>query len=150
MHLALRLIFRRRCLNFINVRAAYVDKIQEHRQKICSQIQIQRGSGSTLGCMHSRSLFGTYFCVDEVLDRRLRRKEKSVILKINTPEDSGSTEACTLGISYAPGFAADFPPEMSEFYQRTHRVRLKNSGTSDKKSACKFRYNEIPRAHLIL
>ena len=57
---------------------------------------------------------------------------------------------CTLGISYAPGFAADFPPEMSEFYQRTHRVRLKNSGTSDKKSACKFRYNEIPRAHLIL
>ena len=54
---------------------------------------------------------------------------------------------CTLGVSYAPAFAADFPPEMSEFHQRTHRVRLKNSGTSDKKSSCKFRYNEIPGAH---
>ena len=37
---------------------------------------------------------------------------------------------------------------MSEFYQRTRRVRLKNSGTFDKKSSRKFRYNEIPRAHL--
>ena len=40
---------------------------------------------------------------------------------------------CPLGVSYAPVFAADFPPEMSEFHQRTHRIRLKNSGTSDKK-----------------
>ena len=56
---------------------------------------------------------------------------------------------CTLGISYAPAFAADFLPQMSEFYQRTRRVRLKNSGTSDKKSSRKFRYNEIPRAHYI-
>ena len=31
--------------------------------------------------------------VDEVLDRRLRRKGKSVILKISIPEDSGSIEA---------------------------------------------------------
>ncbi len=28
MHLPLRLIFRRRCLNFINVRTAYASKIQ--------------------------------------------------------------------------------------------------------------------------
>ena len=54
---------------------------------------------------------------------------------------------CTLGISYAPGFAADFLPEVSEFYQRTHRVRFKNSDTSDKKSSRKSRHNEIPRAH---
>ena len=37
---------------------------------------------------------------------------------------------------------------MSEFYQRTRRVRFKNSGTSDKKSPRKFRYNKIPRVHL--
>ena len=53
----------------------------------------------------------------------------------------------TLGISYAPGFAADFPPEVSEFYQRTHRVRFKNSDTSDKKTSRTARYNEIPRVH---
>ena len=56
-------------------------------------------------------------------------------------------DLCAPETSYAPGFAADFPPEMSEFYQRTRRVRLKNSGTSGKKSPRKFRYNEIPRAH---
>ena len=50
----------------------------------------------------------------------------------------------TLGISYAPAFAADFPPEPLEFYQRTRRVRLKNSSAFDKKSAHKIRHNEIP------
>ena len=54
---------------------------------------------------------------------------------------------CTLGIPDAPVFAADFPPEMSEFYQRTHRVRFKNSDTFDKKSSRQARHNEIPRAH---
>ena len=35
-----------------------------------------------------------------------------------------------------------------EFYQRTHRVRLKNLGTTDKKSSRKIKYKKIPRAHM--
>ena len=42
---------------------------------------------------------------------------------------------------------ADFSPDAPEFYQRTHRVRLKNSGTSDKKSSHKIKYKKIPRVH---
>ena len=56
---------------------------------------------------------------------------------------------CTLGIPDAPVFAADFPPEMSEFYQRTHRVCLKNLNTSDKKSSRKIKHKKIPGAHKI-
>ena len=48
MHLALQLIFRRRCLNFINVRTAYASKIQAPPTKISLQIQAQRDSESTL------------------------------------------------------------------------------------------------------
>ena len=55
---------------------------------------------------------------------------------------------CTLGIFHAPAFAADFPPAAPEFYQRTHRVRLKNLGTTDKKSSRKIKYKKIPRVHL--
>ena len=54
---------------------------------------------------------------------------------------------CTLGIFHAPAFAADFPPAAPEFYQRTHRVRLKNLGTTDKKSSRKIKYKKIPRVH---
>ena len=43
---------------------------------------------------------------------------------------------------------ADFSPDAPEFYQRTHRVRLKNSGTSDKKSSHKIKYKKIPRVHV--
>jgi len=32
----------------------------------------------------------------------------------------------------ALAFAADFPPAAPEFHQRTHRVRLRNLGTTDK------------------
>ena len=48
MHLPLRLIFRRRCLNFINVCTAYASKNQAPPTKILSQIQVQRDSESTL------------------------------------------------------------------------------------------------------
>ena len=33
----------------------------------------------------------------------------------------------------ARAFVADFPPAAPEFHQRTHRVRLRNLGTTDKK-----------------
>ena len=54
---------------------------------------------------------------------------------------------CTLGVFHALAFAADFPPVAPEFYQRTHRVRLKNLGTTDKKSSHKIRHRKIPREH---
>ena len=38
---------------------------------------------------------------------------------------------------------ADFSPDAPAFYQRTHRVRLKNSGTSDKKSSHKIKYKRF-------
>ncbi len=45
-------------------------------------------------------------------------------------------------------FAADFPPDVHKFNQRTFRVRLLNLCTSDKKSSHKIRHKEIPRAHI--
>lgn len=48
----------------------------------------------------------------------------------------------------ALAFTADFPPAAFKFYQRTHRVRLKNLGTTDKKSSRKIKYKKIPRAHM--
>ena len=54
---------------------------------------------------------------------------------------------CTLGVFIALAFMADFSSDAPEFYQRTHRVRLKNSGTSDKKSSHKIKYKKIPRVH---
>ena len=56
-------------------------------------------------------------------------------------------QKCTLGVFLALAFMADFSPDSPEFYQRTHRVRLKNSGTSDKKSSHKIKYKKIPRVH---
>ena len=55
---------------------------------------------------------------------------------------------CTLGVFIALAFAADFLLAAPEFYQRTHRVRLKNLGTSNKKSSHKIKYKKIPRVHL--
>ena len=57
---------------------------------------------------------------------------------------------CTLGVFHALAFAADFSPVAPEFYQRTHRVRLKNLGTTDKKSSRKIKYKKIPRVHLFM
>ena len=54
---------------------------------------------------------------------------------------------CTLGVFPALAFAADFPPVAPEFHQRTHRVRLRNLGTTDKKSSHKVKYKKIPRVH---
>ena len=44
-------------------------------------------------------------------------------------------------------FAADFPPVAPEFHQRTHRVRLRNLGTTDKKTSHKIKHRKIPRVH---
>ena len=55
---------------------------------------------------------------------------------------------CTLGVFPALAFAADFPPVAPEFHQRTHRVRLRNLGTTDKKSSRKIKYKKISRVHI--
>ena len=47
----------------------------------------------------------------------------------------------------ALAFTADFPPAAPEFHQRTHRVRLRNLGTTDKKSSHKIKHKKIPRVH---
>ena len=57
------------------------------------------------------------------------------------------TTKYTLGVFPAFAFAADFPPVAPEFHQRTHRVRLRNLGTTDKKSSRKIKYKKIPRVH---
>ena len=54
---------------------------------------------------------------------------------------------CPPGVFHAPAFVADFPPVAPQFYQRTHRVRLKNCGTTDKKSSHKIRHRKIPGGH---
>ena len=48
----------------------------------------------------------------------------------------------------ARAFVADFPPAAPEFHQRTHRVRLRNLGTTDKKSFHKIKHRKIPRVHI--
>ena len=55
---------------------------------------------------------------------------------------------CPLGISLAPAFAADFPPDAHKFNQRTLHVRLINLCTPDKKSSHKIKHKETPREHL--
>ena len=47
----------------------------------------------------------------------------------------------------ALAFTADFPSVAPEFYQRTHRVRLKNLGTTDKKSSHKIKHKKISRVY---
>ena len=54
---------------------------------------------------------------------------------------------CTLGVFLALAFAADFPPVAPEFQRRTQRQRLRNLGTTDKKSSYKIRHRKIPREH---
>ena len=54
---------------------------------------------------------------------------------------------CTLETFPALAFAADFPPVAPKFHQRTPRVRLRNLGTTDKKSSRKIKYKKVPRVH---
>ena len=69
---------------------------------------------------------------------------------ISGPDAAASGKfGCPLGVFPAPAFVADFPPVAPEFHQRTHRVRLRNLGTTDKKSSHKIRYRKIPREHII-
>ena len=55
---------------------------------------------------------------------------------------------CTLGVFPALAFVADFLPVAPKFHQRTHRVRLRNLCTPDKKSSHKIKHKKIPRVHL--
>jgi len=52
---------------------------------------------------------------------------------------------CPLGVFPAPAFVADFPPIAPEFHHR-----LRNLGTTDKKSSHKIRYRKIPREHMTI
>ena len=47
----------------------------------------------------------------------------------------------------ALAFTADFPPAAPKFHQRTHRVRLRNLGTTDKKFSRKIKHKKILRVH---
>ena len=67
---------------------------------------------------------------------------------ISGPDAAASGKfGCPLGVFPAPAFVADFPPVAPEFHQRTHRIRLRNLGTTDKKSSHKIRHRKIPREH---
>lgn len=44
-------------------------------------------------------------------------------------------------------FVADFLPVAPGFHHRTHRIRLRNLGTTDKKTSYKIRHREIPGEH---
>ena len=68
--------------------------------------------------------------------------EYGILYKINR-----NLIRCTLGVFLALDFVADFLPVAPEFHQRTHRVRLKNLGTTDKKSSHKIKHKKIPRVH---
>ena len=75
---------------------------------------------------------------DEIFTIRTKNERKAIVfknlLKIRLYDILGTLgEDCTLGVFPAPAFAACFPPVAPEFHQRTHRVRLKNLGTTDKK-----------------
>ena len=56
---------------------------------------------------------------------------------------------CPLGVFPALAFVAAFPPVALKFHQRTHRVRLRNLGTTDKKSSHKIKHRKIPREPFI-
>ena len=89
---------------------------------------------------------------DEIFTIRTKNERKAIVfknlLKIRLYDILGTLgEDCTLGVFPAPAFAACFPPVAPEFHQRTHRVRLKNLGTTDKKSSRKIKHKKIPRAH---
>ena len=47
----------------------------------------------------------------------------------------------------ALAFTADFLPAAPKFHQRTHRVRLRNLGTTDKKSSRKIKRRKTLRVH---
>ena len=57
-------------------------------------------------------------------------------------EKESQTQKCPIGVFHAPAFVADFPPIALEFHHCTHRVRLRNLGTTDKKSSHKIRHRK--------
>ena len=63
-------------------------------------------------------------------------------------EKESQTQKCPIGVFHAPAFVADFLPIAPEFHHRTHRVRLRNLGTTDKKTSHKIRHRKIPGEHI--
>ena len=61
----------------------------------------------------------------------------------------GNYNKCSLGVSLALAFVADFPTYAHKFNQRTFHVRLINLCTSDKKSSHKIKHKETPREHIL-
>ena len=57
---------------------------------------------------------------------------------------------CPPGVFPTLAFVADFPPVAPEFHRRTSHVRLKNLGTTDKKSSHKIKHRKIPREHMMI
>ena len=49
----------------------------------------------------------------------------------------------------ALAFAANFPPVVPKFHQRTFRVRLKNLCTTDKKFSHKIKHRNTPIVHSV-
>ena len=89
---------------------------------------------------------------DEIFTIRTKNERKAIVfknlLKIRLYDILGTLgEDCTLGVFPAPAFAACFPPVAPEFHQRTHRVRLRNLGTTDKKTSHKIEHRKISRVH---
>ncbi|RHO12038.1 hypothetical protein DW227_02165 [Clostridium sp. AM18-55] len=121
----MRLIFRQPCPNFINVRTAYVSEIwtqltKNHLTKSSTERFREYITRKPEPLPGSDSDFPSHFPFIRPMYSR-----------------SLSTLA----------FAADFPPAVPEFHQRTHRVRLRNLDTTDKKSSHKIKHRKIPRVH---
>ena len=69
----------------------------------------------------------------EYHEKSYRTSTKKSKRWISGPDAAASGKfGCPLGVFPAPAFVADFPPVAPEFHQRTHRIRLRNLGTTDK------------------
>ena len=70
-----------------------------------------------------------------------------ILIELLKEKISFNIIVCSLGVSLAPAFAADFPPNAHKFNQRTFHVRLINLCTSDKKSSHKIKHKETQREY---
>ena len=70
-----------------------------------------------------------------------------ILIELLKEKISFNIIVCSLGVSLAPAFVADFPPNAHKFNQRTFHVRLINLCTSDKKSSHKIKHKETQREY---
>ncbi len=82
------------------------------------------------------------------IHREIVRKSLLTVYGKNDTLKKDKWFICPLGVFRAPAFVADFSPVAPEVHQRTYHVRLRNLGTTDKKSSHKIRYRKNPREHL--